>query len=40
MTKEEAIQHFKEQLDIFGGEHAEAIKVAIEALDDITKWRT
>lgn len=32
MTREEAIQHFKEQLDIFGGEHAEAIKVAIEAL--------
>lgn len=32
MTREEAIKHFKEQLDIFGGEHAEAIKVAIEAL--------
>ena len=32
MTREEAIQHFKEQLDIFGGEHAEAIKAAIEAL--------
>ena len=32
MTREEAIQHFKEQLDIFGGEHAEAIKMAIEAL--------
>ncbi len=32
MTREEALQHFKEQLDIFGGEHAEAIKVAIEAL--------
>ena len=32
MTREEAIQHFKEQLDIFGGKHAEAIKVAIEAL--------
>ena len=32
MTREEALQHFKEQLDIFGGEHAEAIKVAIEVL--------
>ena len=34
MTREEAIEHFKEQLDIFGGEHAEAIKVAIEALQN------
>ena len=33
MTRKEALQHFKEQLDIFGGEHAEAIKVAIEALN-------
>ena len=33
MTREEAIQHFKEQLDIFGGEHAEAIEMAIEALE-------
>ena len=32
MTREEALEHFKEQLDVFGGEHAEAIKVAIEAL--------
>ena len=32
MTREEAVKHFKEQLDIFGGEHAEAIKVAIEVL--------
>ena len=36
MTREEAIQHFKEQLDIFGGEHAEAIKMAIEALSEET----
>ena len=35
MTREEAIKHFKEQLDIFGGEHAEAIKVAIEALEAV-----
>ena len=32
MTREEALEHFKEQLDVFGGEHAEAIKVAIEGL--------
>lgn len=32
MTREEAARHFKEQLDVFGGEHAEAMKVAIEAL--------
>lgn len=36
MTREEALQHFKEQLDIFGGEHAEAIKVAIEALKRVS----
>ena len=36
MTREEALQHFKEQLDIFGGEHAEAIKVAIEVLKQVT----
>lgn len=33
MTYEEAIIHFKEQLEIFGGEHREAMKVAIEALE-------
>lgn len=33
MTREEAIEHFKEQLDIFGGEHAEAIAIAIDALE-------
>lgn len=32
MTREEAIEHFVEQLDIFGGKHAEAMRVAIEAL--------
>ncbi len=33
MTREEAIEHGKEQLDVFGGEHAEFIKLAIEALE-------
>lgn len=36
MTKEErekAIAHGKEQLEVFGGEHAEFIKLAIEALE-------
>lgn len=33
MTNEQAIAHFKEQLEIFGGEHHEAMKVAIEALE-------
>lgn len=33
MTYEEAIIHFKEQLEIFEGEHHEAMKVAIEALE-------
>lgn len=33
MTYEEAMIHFKEQLEIFGGEHHEAMKVAIEALE-------
>ena len=32
MTREEAIAHGEEQLDIFGGEHAEFIKMAISAL--------
>ena len=32
MTNEQAIAHFKEQLEVFGGEHHEAMKVAIEAL--------
>lgn len=33
MTHEEAIKHFKDQLEVFGGEHHEAMKVAIEALE-------
>lgn len=33
MTNEQAIAHFKEQLEVFGGEHHEAMKVAIEALE-------
>lgn len=43
MTNEQAISHFKEQLEIFGGEHHEAMKVAIEAwnkrscIDDIVE---
>lgn len=34
MTNEQAIAHFKEQLEVFGGEHHEAMKVAIEALEN------
>ena len=33
MTIDEAIAHGKEQLEVFGGEHAEFIKLAIKALD-------
>ena len=33
MTYEEARNHFKEQLEVFGGEHHEAMKVSIEALE-------
>ena len=33
MTIEEGITHGKEQLKIFGGEHAEFIKIAIHALE-------
>jgi len=32
MTREEAIEHGKEQLEIFGGEHRKFIELAIEAL--------
>ena len=32
MTKEEAIEHGKEQLNIFGGQHREFIEMAIKAL--------
>lgn len=33
MSREEAIAHGKEQLEVFGGEHAEFIKLAIKALE-------
>ena len=33
MTREEAIKHGKEQLEIFGGEHREFIELAIKALE-------
>lgn len=33
MTREEAIKHGKEQLEIFGGEHREFIEMAIKALE-------
>ena len=36
MTYEEARNHFKDQLEIFGGEHHEAMKAAIEALEKMT----
>ena len=37
MTREEAIEHGKEQLEIFGGEHIEFIKFALEALSEESK---
>ena len=37
MTNEEAINHGKEQLEIFGGEHKEFIKVAIKVLEQQQK---
>ena len=33
MTREQAIEHGKFQLEVFGGEHREFIKLAIEALE-------
>ena len=33
MTIDEAIAHGKEQLEVFGGEHAEFIKMAIHSLE-------
>ena len=33
MTKDEAIKYGKEQLKIFGGKHADFIKLAIELLE-------
>lgn len=37
MSREEAIAHGKEQLEVFGGEHAEFIKLAIKALEQQDK---
>jgi hypothetical protein len=37
MTREEAIDHGKEQLEIFGGEHREFIEMSIKALDNLDK---
>ena len=37
MTNKEAIAHGKEQLEVFGGEHAEFIKLAIKALEQQDK---
>lgn len=33
MTREQAIEHGKSQLEVFGGEHREFIKLAIKALE-------
>ena len=38
MTREEAIAHGKEQLDVFGGEHAEFIKLALKVLEQESRW--
>ena len=37
MTREDAIEHGKEQLEIFGGDHAEFIRMSIEALEQEPK---
>lgn len=37
MTIEEAIAHGREQLEVFGGEHAEFIKLSLEALEHEAK---
>jgi hypothetical protein len=39
MTREEAIEHGKEQLNIFGGQHREFIEISIKALDNLDKIR-
>lgn len=36
MTREEAIKHGKEQLEVFGGTHREFIEMAIKALEQDT----
>lgn len=35
MTRDEAIAYGKEQLEIFGGQHQEFIRMAIEALEEV-----
>lgn len=37
MTREEAIEHGKDQLLIFGGKHREFIEMSIKALDNLDK---
>ena len=37
MTRAEAIEHGKEQLEIFGGEHRKFIELAIKALEQEPK---
>ena len=37
MTREEAIKHGQEQLEVFGGEHREFIELAIKALEQLPK---
>lgn len=37
MTREEAIAHGKEQLEVFGGEHREFIEMSIKALNQVPK---
>ena len=34
MTRKQAIEHGKEQLQIFGGEHKEFIKTAVKCLEE------
>lgn len=38
MTKREAIKHGKEALEVFGGEHREFIKLAIECIEKCEKY--
>jgi hypothetical protein len=37
MTREEAIEHGKEQLEVFGGTHRTFIEMAIKALEQLPK---
>ena len=38
VTNEEAINHGKEQLEIFGGEHKEFIELAIKAIEKVETY--